>query len=362
MKVIQNQTSGRTRESTPIGNTLSFSKVTTTTMDLIYILDAEDDDDSADASSTGKKKDTYVPDFTMPGQSDPIASADFKLLRPKPYSAVPILALGTIPLALLIGAASTRPLVAQLVSESGKSATSNLDKAEKEELDAFLCRHGVSPMKAERLGYRFPPGHPKTGQTYRLHPLSKLAGSGKGGVYIPQDSYDELLLDEREAELIRLLVELGATRIVITEKHDRNSTSAHSASAQVSAKLVGEGKVEGGASANATALNHESREFKLIGKPWQRGAKLERSNFAWVAFEPSWGAMVTAREVGECTKAAIEIREETTFSSEKHLSVAVKTKLYGAGIKGSKSLSDLAGRTYYIEAEFAPFIAGQSVS
>lgn len=325
-------------------------------MDLIYLLDSDDNDEGADFSSAESASSDYVPNFTMsdrPGQSRPF---DTKTSPFHAYRAGATVSLISLPIGLLIAAASAKPLLAQMLSGSGKSATSNLDDAEKEELDAFLRRHGITAREAKRRGYSFSPGHPKVGQAYRLHPLSKFPGSGKGGLYIPEEGYDELLLDEREAELIRLLVELGATRISITEKQEQQSSSAASASTQASMKGVGGASAEGGTNSKSTSLDHESREFKLVGKPWHKGGKLNGSDFAWVKFEPSWGAMVVAREVGECTKAAIEIREETTFSSEKHISVAAKTKLYGAGVSGRKASTGQAGKVYYIEAEFAPFL------
>lgn len=315
-------------------------------MDLIYIHDYED-------SETGTPG--YSPNFTIPGHPE-FSSANV-LKTTDAGGLKPSLSVPSLPLGIVTGIGISLPLLAIRMVASEKSEANEREKAEMAEAVAnFIRRHGISIQRADQLGYRFPPGHPKTGQLYRLHPLAKLGDSGKEGVYIPDEGYDELLLDEREAELIRLLVELGATRIAISEKLDRNSNAAASASVNASATGVGEAKVEGGMKSNSTELNHESREFKLKGKPWQRGEKLDRSTFAWVAFEPSWGAMVTAREVGECTKAALEIREETTFSSEKHFSAAIKVKLYGGGASGKTTAAGKNNKTYLIDAEFAPFV------
>ncbi|MGB3511853.1 MAG: hypothetical protein WBA93_21975 [Microcoleaceae cyanobacterium] len=54
--------------------------------------------------------------------------------------------------------------------------------------------------------FDFPPGHPLPGKLYRAHPLKS-----KSNKYIPIEVFDSLLYAEREAELIRLLVDLGAT-------------------------------------------------------------------------------------------------------------------------------------------------------
>lgn len=61
--------------------------------------------------------------------------------------------------------------------------------------------------------FDFPPGHPLPGKLYRAHPLKS-----KSNKYIPIEVFDSLLYAEREAELIRLLVDLGATQITIKEK------------------------------------------------------------------------------------------------------------------------------------------------
>ena len=61
--------------------------------------------------------------------------------------------------------------------------------------------------------FDFPPGHRLPGKLYRAHPLKS-----KSNKYIPIEVFDSLLYAEREAELIRLLVDLGATKITIKEK------------------------------------------------------------------------------------------------------------------------------------------------
>jgi hypothetical protein len=337
-------------------------------MNLIYIADAEEMADP-DVGLNDNAATRDGPNFTIPGQHDQIRSAK------APQATVPIRDAGglgvgvgitglllvapliSLPLGLLIGAASSSPVISQMLTSDQKSPTDRLKENEARLMEKFLQDHGVTQKMAERRGYRFPPGHPQVGQSYKLHPLSSLLASGKGGVYIPQNRYDELLLEEREAELLRLLVELGATKITITEKHSQNATSDSSGSVGGGSKIAGQAKLEVAISSVNSHEDQDSRNFELIGRPWQRGSKLVRDTFAWVAFEPSWGALITAREIGECTKAAIEIKEETSFASEKKLSLAVESKLYSANAAARLASTSNSAKIYYISAEFAPFTA-----
>ena len=130
----------------------------------------------------------------------------------------------------------------------------------------------------------------------------------------------------------------------------------------VQSKVAGELKVEGGVSSEFNSVGDNLREFELIGKPWCSGFRVDRSRFAWLAFEPSWEALVSAREIGECIKATVEIKEETSFSSEKRISLMVKSKIYGGAASGEYSSDKQVGRVYTVKAEFASFKMADSDS
>ncbi|NEQ41517.1 MAG: hypothetical protein F6K40_37120 [Okeania sp. SIO3I5] len=80
--------------------------------------------------------------------------------------------------------------------------------------------------------FDFPPGHPLPGKLYRAHPLKS-----KSNKYIPIEVFDSLLYAEREAELIRLLVDLGATKITIKEKKVGKTATEIEANAQLTEKF-----------------------------------------------------------------------------------------------------------------------------
>jgi hypothetical protein len=149
-------------------------------------------------------------------------------------------------------------------------------------------------------------------------------------------------------------VELGATKISISQKQVNQGSVEVTGGVIANSKVLG--KTEASAS-NKYCDNREStdtREFELIGKIWNKGDILDRSKFAWASFEPSWEALIAAREVGNCLKAAIEIKEYTSFSSDRVILAAVKSKLYnGSGsFKANRDLQD--GKIYLVKAEFSP--------
>lgn len=351
-------------------------------MNLIYIVEPEDIVSPHVDIRQGNSGDDYRPNFTIPGKEPPNGNSPHldeiatpELAR-KSWSAAQtvgvVAALAGGPyVRLLVAAASAAPAILQLLSRTsdepdktdGSLPTGIVEEARAvkgQAIENFLSKHAITIELAKHRGYQFPPGHPSVGQSYKLHPLAELPGSGKAGVYIPQESYDETLLEEREAELLRLLVELGATKVTIAEKLTGKMASNLSGDLGVDVTGVAGANIKAASSSNMVSDSFGTREFELVGKPWQRGDKLDRSKFGWLAFEPSWGAMIVAREVGECTKAAIEIKEETVFANEKRIYMEVKAKLTG-GKAALDYLSDnAAGRTYFVKAEFAPFLATDS--
>ena len=141
----------------------------------------------------------------------------------------------------------------------------------------------------------------------------------------------------------------------ILEKNQVTFHATTSASATVDHKILGKAGGEGNLSSDSTLDDLDLREFELAGRPWAGGDRVDRSKFGWLAFEPSWGAVVAAREIGQCTKAAIEIREETTFASEKRFSTELKAKIGGRAANGSSLREQMQGRNYLIKAEFVAF-------
>ncbi|GAD23471.1 hypothetical protein AVS7_03231 [Acidovorax sp. MR-S7] len=265
--------------------------------------------------------------------------------------------LAVAPWSVALAAAAARPALAQLLaSDPQKSAAPELLAKGEQEFASFVGENGITVATAKKRGYTFPPGHPQVGGTYMLHPLAELPAANKGAVYIPAEMFDDVLLQERESELLKLLVELGASRICITERVADANRRESVASVSGGAKAVA-AQVDASAHLR-TSKDYElgnERSYVLAGKAWPQGTQLDSSKFAWVHFEPSWGALVYAREIGGCLSATLEITEKTTFSLDGGLAAAVKTRLYSADAKFGHVEQRTRSRTFVVEAEFVPW-------
>lgn len=172
----------------------------------------------------------------------------------------------SLPFALLVGAITGGGLLAAKISKDKSALQSPIDDAEKKELQAFLFSHGITLAMAKDFGLVFPPGHPKVDMLYKRHPLADVDGAGKKNVYIPHDKYDEILMAEREAELLKMLVHLGATRIAIT--HDVAGSQSASTRGGLSggAAALGNAEINAAVSKQENSSSADRRVFKLAGK------------------------------------------------------------------------------------------------
>ncbi len=260
----------------------------------------------------------------------------------------------TGPIALVLAATSAGAAAYSAFSD-GKDATSKLRlEHEAYELQRFLEMHAVTPKLARELGFQFAPGHPRIGGQYRMHPLAEIPESGLKNLYIPEDSFNQILLEERESELLKLLVELGATRITISERVVQANVS--SLEAEVSSSVT---TVDSGGTVKFKEKQTDdqlgSRHFELVGKPSTSDHRIDETAFTWLMYEPSWKSLVRARQVGQCTRAVVELKQETAFSSESQLSLQLKLAAYGGAVKAAKALSAMTNRSYVFQVDFAPF-------
>ncbi|NDY91323.1 hypothetical protein [Ideonella livida] len=225
-----------------------------------------------------------------------------------------------------------------------------------EQLLIFLCRYAVTVENLARSNARFQPGHPRVGQTYRLHPLANLLARGdKGPLYIPDNSFDEILLEEREAELLRLLVSLGARKITVSERLTQNSDITTTVQAEVSNGKLGEAGMDFRSQGKGRNGEFKSRVFELEGRPLKYGQRIQREKFAWLEFEPSWSSLVFAREEGGCLRATIELKQETDYSNERQIAARLKAAAYvQASTKAAKARREMEDRSHFFDVEFCP--------
>jgi hypothetical protein len=118
----------------------------------------------------------------------------------------------------------------------------------------------------------FPIGHPLPDRFYRQHPLKEKANH-----YYPVELFHVLLRDEREEELIQLLSDLGANKIMIQNQ----ATSSES--------------FEG------------DRIFEFPGKRWSSNLKFDPTRYLWLAYEQTWQTLAYARIHQGCSSASLEL-------------------------------------------------------
>lgn len=271
-------------------------------------------------------------------------------------NAMASIAVGTslvsLPMGLLFGAIAGGGSIAAKIIRDKSSLQTPIDEGEKKEIQEFLFNHGVTAGMAKELGFVFPPGHPKVDMLYKRHPLAEVSGANKENVYIPHDKYDEILMAEREAELLKLLVYLGATKITIT--HNVSGAGNSDVKGNIAGGAAVIGNVEAGFSTSTDEKNSslDKRVFSLAGKKWKDNDTLDRKKFSWVDFEPSWEALIVAREIGGCTKAALDIREHTSFSDDKSVLAKVEYAVYSGLASADIKSKNTGEKVYLVEAEF----------
>lgn len=295
------------------------------------------------------------PNFVMGSSSMSSAAASQSSIVENVGSAMSIVvgaSLLSIPASLLLGAISGGGYLAAKIIKEKSSLQTSIDENGKKEIQQFLFNHGVTVAMVKEFGFVFPPGHPKVDMLYKRHPLADVSGAKKDNVYIPYDKYDDILLAERESELLKLLVHLGATKITITHNHAGEDSSDIQGGIAGGSTAVGNAEVSGGASSARKTSSLDKRVFSLAGKKWKDGDTLDRQRFSWVDFEPSWEALIVAREIGGCTKAALDITENTSFSSEKGFSAKVEYAVYSGQASAEIKTKKSNEKVYFIEAEF----------
>ena len=248
--------------------------------------------------------------------------------------------------------------------QSDSDIVSNSDNQEKNNINEILNSLNLEQWTdfVEEITYSditdnfdFPPGHPLPGKLYRIHPLKS-----KSNKYIPIEVFDDLLYAEREAELIRLLVDLGATEIVITEKQEGQL----GANANINAEVVGAGGIEAEAKGQMKQSNKFERKYVLEGNQWTKqmadSFEKKESNYSWLPYEPTWGAVAHARLHGKCLTASIELTNDSSYS------IAGKIGLTEGLVKNIGSLSAGANfnqsqmKSSLIDIKFAPSSATNS--
>lgn len=230
-----------------------------------------------------------------------------------------------------------------------------LTQAQAEDFERAINKYSMTTENARKNNLKFPPGHPVVGLLYRKHPLSEHGVAHEDKFYIPDDYYESLLLQERESELLKILIHLGATKVRVSKIKSNESYNNFNFKSQMVSKIP----VTVSASAdferkvNNECEENDDRIYELIGKEWRQGDILDRGNYFWLPFEPQWESLVVAREDGGCVKASIEVKSKTIFSVDINARAQIKTHLAEAKADIKNESTEEEKISYKYEVEFS---------
>lgn len=253
-----------------------------------------------------------------------------------------------LPVAVLVNAAPAAFSLYQLLTrKDDKEVSVDSLKQSANAFDKYLKRISMTPDIAQSEGYRFQPGHPQINLAYIKHPLSK----GKENYFILSDNLDEVLLQERETEMIKVFVSLGATKIEIRKKTETKASDNINAKVEAGVALRA-GEVELKMASASADTGTDTRVITLAGREWKKGMTLDTKPFSWLPFEPSWEAIVYAREMGGCLSAELELKKKSIFSSNKEGRLGLGGKMFKGSVGASMDLSQEQDETYNVYVEF----------
>lgn len=124
--------------------------------------------------------------------------------------------------------------------------------------------HSVNIVSLDALSneVQFPAGPPMPGQLYRQHPLQE-----KQDCYYPVTNFFSILFEERQIALWELLKELGAKRMVVSDKED---SSSH------------------GGRGTQTVFESPVWEGQLM-------KSIDVQKHPWLLYEPGWQTLINQR-------------------------------------------------------------------
>ncbi|BDA67638.1 hypothetical protein RIVM261_070240 [Rivularia sp. IAM M-261] len=232
----------------------------------------------------------------------------------------------------------------QIEVQSVDKAVKNLKQLNLEKWKSLVESISLSSIPND---LKFPPGHPIPEHLYRVHPLKQ-----KMNKYIPIETFDTMLYDEREAELIYLLTDLGATKI--TFQDITNRSNEYGANAEV--KVIGAGGVGGKGEHKGNQSEDSSEVIKLRGKPWTPNMTIDREKYSWLSYEPSWESLVHTRLVGGAsfTKIILTTNDSYSISGQFKLAEGLLQKIGALGL--GATITKSFNKTKVFEVEFADSI------
>ncbi|WP_448175758.1 hypothetical protein [Morganella morganii] len=304
-------------------------------MDKIYIIEKKYDLESyiSEAQTKNKGKDVSYSDLLL-------------------KAGAAALTINYLPIKLIGVAATVSPMVFNLFSNKGNGDIT-ITREQAKIIDGALNKYSLTIEETKGKKLKFPPGHPVVGLFYRLHPLAKI-NSDKEDLYIPDEYYEQLLLQEREAELLRVLINLGATKIKIIKTNNKVNNRSIQCETNVDATASVSFSVDAGINKQSQQEDYEGegRLFELAGKKWVSGDLLERNEYSWLPFEPQWGSLILAREIGGCIRAAVEMTSKSVYSADVSAKAKLQTNIMSSNTDLKIENTDEDVISYKYEVEF----------
>ena len=203
--------------------------------------------------------------------------------------------------------------------------------------DTLVGRYNTSIMCFELNqipGFlKFPHGHPQVDTLYVQH-------TTKANIYLPYESANEILLNEKTDEFVRVMQCLGATEINIEELDSLDSNQKNQR--KIDASVEGKAKVADGkgelniSNDNDQKYSGKSKSNKLltfepIKKPYLP------NNLYWFHIDSKWRSLADMRLDGNALQYEEYLSSEEITSTSKDLNIKAKVQFNTLLNKGEAS-------------------------
>lgn len=174
-------------------------------------------------------------------------------------------------------------------------------------------------------GLTFPIGHPQANTLYVAHPV-------KPGLYLPYESAEDIVFQDKVEDFIRLLQCLGATEVTFKSLKGRSVSEVDSLCKSGSAnydgiarKINGEGDISSSNSysRNSAMTFGHSRKFDPIKAPYCP------EDIPWLDGDSSWQNLVKQRLDGNILEYMIKISSEDALCTSQSQKNSIKVSYEG---------------------------------
>jgi hypothetical protein len=203
-------------------------------------------------------------------------------------------------------------------------AAKKSERAARRRLGALL----ISRAEAEML--RFDHGHPLESVLYVRHPAQPAT-------YYPAAEFHRRVFEDKFVEAIKLLMSLGATRIVVQREEGFTREEAKIAVAPVGSRV--KTGTEGG-------LSGAIFEARL---PGNREPSVP-PGMCWYDDEPTWRMIADARRTSGAEGTSLSVTYQTDYGIDKHL--VGTAKKVGLGLGGQ--FQEQKNTIWRLDADFMP--------